>query len=1126
MGLYRDENGLVFETDDAFARTHGYEAVSPEDEHRMVQAEAYQQRAEDRGIVGDVNAASTGLASGLTLGGSDVLLGELLTDEDRQTLVSDIGEHPILRGGGEVAGALVGGLASVGSAAARTPAGYLGALASREVESSLTAGGARGVAGAVGIMGYEGAAQSAGQYIGWSSLEDKDVTAEGLSGAIGSGFAFGAVGGGAALGVSKGTIAARRLYARYMDGGGDAAKAAESTWSKAQQEVFEADQHNADIARQRLNDIRTAKTEALRYKQEAKSAVQEERIRAAGAEPRPMESDFEAGVPTNVVPREAQPGGMPTSVFKRPGAVEGPEPLIDVTAPPAGEATSVFKASSTEVIPKKGSAVPEVGSELEAQLAGTKAKLDEGASLKQVGEAAVPGSPVSPQIPPSATPPRQPGRNPSNEIEKMLAEKRLADGAMPDHVQGVPKTDREAAARAARHQDSLRKLPDFGEQLGPKQQRFGKLRNYLGEELDVGPLSGKKPGDIQGPRARLEGPLSELRFDKTKELLGVAAAKEERALLEALEEFQTFQNRLLDEIGRDVLKPAKIEDISHGVPSEIDDGMTPVRERKLAGRDGGPTGAPEVDAFAQGEKTAAASPGRRKNIEALDRAHEEALQRAASAPDPYTRGQALQVADELEQVLGKLAPSDDIVRDINRAHPIFSAYEKASAKLTDAIGDAAHPVSQEFAKGVRDAETNAMKKATDRSMRAVEDAEQFGPEYKSPKERVRYARERKLDADRQYDKLHVDEKQASSEYKAAHGKVREGEKAKRIATKADAKTARATTTAAGKAATVGGVLELLDLPGIPKASDLPVVGPLLGAYLKYKTLKAALGRAGGRIPATADARVAALASRTRDRVARAVDRSLSTVSKVAVKASRTLPQTSGIVAHRIFDDGHPDAKKDATLPEVVGVRMRELQAYVLAPNAIENDVRRELREVSDPDIIAAAEKHRRAMFEYLASTLPKMPQPGLLEKTNWQPNKLQAISFARRMEAASDPAGTLEKLANTREMISLEAAEALQKVYPQLFAQAQQRLMQQAAQSQANIPYSKRVHLSLVYKLPLDAALDPDRLIRTQAVFEKSATPAPISPDQPAAPPMPSVAQPTDISASYMPPADRRSLSR
>lgn len=1073
MGLYRDEEGRLIDVDDRFAAARGYSPVGVEEGFGgELTREVDAARGEDRGVVGDINAALTGVASGLTLGGSDYLLGETLTPLERQRLQAELEAHPTLRMGGEMAGALIGGMAMPGSAAARTPAGYLGSRAAMQVEQGLAQGGIKGTARALGSMGAEGALQSAGQYIGHSAIADKEVTAEGLAGSLGTGFAFGAAGGGAMLGVAKGTMAARRMFSRAMDGE-RAAKQAESAWTIARQEALDGDAATARAAEIKLEEIRKAKMEAMRSRNEARAMSREEQMRAATFEGRAAVADDgtiiapEAPMgpePLIDVGPQTGPGGV-TSKFQRPNVEFDPnaarsfdeglpaarDQINDVAGtikkPETGAKTGAFKRpdGSTKRI---ATGAADEATDLERQLAGTKSKLDEGMPLKDIE-----GEPV-----------KASKGNESDSIEKWLVEEKVA--------------------RA---------------------------------------------------KARTNETLSEMRYAATEDLLGAPMAKMEREIAEAMDEFTAARKDL--------------EELSDGVPEPLWDSFTDPTwppappglgrtvEDRLAFRQRHADWkkaqkAPPVDAPAKKGGTVAGSPGRRKAVEILDDAHEEALLRAKYGADPQEAGKAISEAAELERLLDDVSDgiprhyADDalgaeLLPDIEK----LWRYEQASAKLADVLGDQAHMTSVARAKALRDAERDSARKVMDRSARAVDDAEQFGPAYKTPKERVQYARERVSDAQKNLDELGVQEREARDAFNKAGKKLRENERVKKGVLREEAAAARGANKVGAQDA--GGILEIVDLPGIPKPSDLPIIGPLLGAWLKFRTLKRAMGRMGGRVPATADAQVAARAAQTRDRIARAVDRSLGLAEKTGKYASRKMPAAAGILSARIFDDGGEDPGPKAPIQKQATARMRELYAYVSTPMAIELDVRRQLRGVTDPDLIASAEKHRRFMMEYILKHAPKVPDQGLLKTHDWEMSAGQAMSLARCMEAANDPPAVFEKMAQD-DTVSLEASETVREVYPRLFQEALRRATERAAEAPGKIPIRTRIQMSLFYKMPFEPALEPENFAITQSVYERKPSSPGYNPQAPgaAAPAgptvQPSVAQPTDLSQAYMPSFDRR----
>jgi hypothetical protein len=1077
MGLYRDETGQVFQLDDAFAAARGYSPVDPVEE-QSIHAEHAQQQ-ENEGLVPTLHAGATGALSGATLGMSDVLLGQGLPDNEREALVRELDAHPIARTTGEV----VGTIASTMEGMPRTPTGYLSSLASHGIEKNLAEGGIKGTAKALNIMGAEGAIQSAGSYIGHAALEDKDVTAEGVAGALGTGYAFGAGAGGAALGVSKGSIAARRLFSRVMEGR-TAAKDAATAWTMAREEALQADKATAQTLQTRLDEIQNAKREAMRYRNEAKSMTQEESIRAMSSEPRPEPNSgtavpnagMEGPTPLDAGIDPARGGGQ-TSIFKRPeppgpfdaeaaGAFDQSMPdtagqLNDVAStigPREGNTTKVFKRPEA----------PSEATDLEKQLAGTKEKIDAGAALKDVKGEKAP-------------------RNLKNEdgtlsqdvksIKKMLEEDaaRGKAGEIPrDRMSGeVPKprmsTDEMMQGLRNIENDIAVKGPREPEYGPTSRQRFGNLRNQLGKKL-------------------LPETLGEIRHARTSDLLSPEIADEEKRIAEALDELKASREAL-DRAN------AHLDDASDAHKALTSDQLAALRNDN---------------------KTNAGTP-RARAMEILDAAHEDALLNAHSA-DPAEAGTWLKRADDVEHLMLTLPDEKDIYWNLGDEVSVVSRYEKAIAQAAEVAGDGAHPAAKQIAEGLSQAESDAERKMFERTTRAVDDTHEFGPTYKTPKERVQYSRERQLEAQRNLDSISANERDTAADLSKAKDKAREGERTKKATLREEAKAAKGS----GIAEKLG-VWEILDLPGMPKVSDLPVVGPILGAWLKFRTLKAALGRKMGMVAATGDAKAAVLAARTRDRVARAVDRSLGLAEKGSRVMAKQAPRVGGIMAARIYDDGEPDAPKGSPLPVQTAVRIRELAAYVNTPNAIENDVRKQMRDVTDPDLIASAEKHRRAMMEYLLDNAPKGPEQGMMKTVNWLPSPAESMSFARRYDAVNDPAGTWEKFEQQEAMLSLESAEALRNVYPQLFAQAQQRVLERVVEVKASIPYRTRIQMSMFYQLPLDSALQGDNMKITQSVYDRK---VPIPPPGAPQPPTPSVAGSTDLTAIYQTTADRNALRR
>jgi hypothetical protein len=994
------------ERDIAWALSNKFTPVDDTERAADLQALGQQEIGTDSPL-GSARAFLSKGASALSLGITDQFLDAALPLDVKEQLVAEQREHDVASALGEGTGSVLGALATGGSALARTPAGYLGSVAAREVEAGLAHGGVAGTARALGAMGTEGALQSAGQYLGQSALQDTEATVEGLTGALGTGFAFGAGAGGALLGVQKGLMSARNLYARHMDGGEKVLEEASSAWTTEMQARLDADELAMQAAKTKLDDIGRAKAEAKLASQRAAADVQAEKDLVSGfVTPRKVPTSIGKGFPEEFHGPFPEPHGPiegPREAFgpfEQVGPLEAPRDVFGPARPetsPTG--TQIFKrtgatepspAPTTQVI-KRGELDADAIRQLEAQ---------SGADMNVKGSLTEPVK--NTQLPMSAD--------------------QVADG-----LEGqLQRMQRDVASGAT---------------------------------------------------------LADMRASETEAVLGKKVAFDEAELFEALEEFEKSRKDLIEGV----------------VYKSFEDFTT--------GPDGKPYADPEY-ILRQQFQDKASSEVRLKSSE---------LEPIDLPPDPSASREEWMKWQEQNPAASPIADGD-FSRGLSSDVTKVERYEKASAKLVEVLGDAAPEGAKAAADAYAEAADDSMRNFTDRQVRALEDVENFGPTYATPKERVKYKQDVAREAKQTYAQRRADETEAKLAYDDAN-KVYQGRlKERQAATPDKPATPETKKGRLGAAADAFAVNELLDIPGMPKAADLPIVGPLLGAYLKYRGVRTMMGKAGGRIPATADAKIAALAARTKDRIAKAVDSSLGLLEKRAGQAARVAPSVAGVLTRRLYDDGGEDAPEGASVQEVAAVRMRELAAYVAAPNAIEMDVRRELRDVRDPRIIVQSEKVRRMMMEYLLQNAPKMPEGSPLVKEKWLPSAGDAMSFARRYSAINDPGSVFEDLATGD--VSLEGSQALRDMYPRLFQMALERAMIRSTEIQQTLPYRARVQLSRFYGVPLDASLRPDNLEILQNVYQRKPAPQPAG--MPGQPPMPAIADATNLTGLYQTSADRR----
>lgn len=1077
MPEYKTNEGIVVNVPDEYARARGYIPVSMGEEQAGNVAAAEQARANERGATGTLNAGITEFASGISGGLLDPVIASGLTEGERKQMARELEAHPVAGTVGNVSGMITGALLPTG------PMGYLSKATGEAVEAGSAIGGTKGLVTKLGAMGTEGAVQNVGQYLGHAALEDYDVTAEGVTGAAGTGFEFGAAGGGAALGIERGTIAARRLFTRVMKRAPEVAEDASVAFKRASEDAIAANDETAAAAKKQLDEIRGMRAQAEMEAQRAKSAVRDEQARTERVRP------------------EAEPVVPQTDNVGRAKSLEDllPSPSAAETVPESlGGAPSKAPALSSDF-----------GGRLEGLTQGV--REDVATTRRAAGEEAATAASKQPheafadEVHAAAERANQKGggfgdqksfiSSTYEEMDPALRGKSLEDFKM-----RLDEARRAGDIKLARA-DSVASMPAdvvgaSAMKSGPAEFHFIQLKKPVAAEVAHEVVSQGASTGLESQlatKAKLEGGTAlgdmnptvaaGLGRAPTRAMLGEKVAAQESQLEKALAEFEAARGDFLNKVANDAGNAQASRAIVRGAPGE---GLAVPTDFAPAGPN-----VPEPG-------TGVASPG--------------AMRRASREPEGTVAGKRTP------------APLDDAA-DIAEKAKVVDRYEKAVADLADATGDAAHPSTVEQMKGYRKASDDNIKKVMARIARAADDAAEYAPRELSQKERVAYAKQQHRTARAATEQLKTSEIEAKGTYNNAVERGKELRASAPKAPEAAAPVGRGKGKL-GKALDLASAFEVVGgIPGLPKPDDLPVVGPLLGAYLKYRAAKAALGHFTGRVPATGDAKAAALASRVKDRIAETVDRSLGLMEKNAATAVKYAPTVSAALSRKIYDFGQEPSEENST-QEKVAARVRELSAYVTTPGAIERDVRREMHDVADPDLIAAVEKQRRAGLEYLLDKAPKLPPTNMLAKKQVAlPSPGEAMSWARRLAAVDDPGVVADAMDN--HSLTLEMAETFREVYPRLHQMAVERMLNQVGKIPQDVPYRQRAMMSMLFDVPLDGSLDPSTIRVVQSVYEapKSTMPGvpapPGGPGPAPTPPMPSVAGDVMMNRLFQTAADR-----
>lgn len=416
----------------------------------------------------------------------------------------------------------------------------------------------------------------------------------------------------------------------------------------------------------------------------------------------------------------------------------------------------------------------------------------------------------------------------------------------------------------------------------------------------------------------------------------------------------------------------------------------------------------------------------------------EQLNAMAASKEPLSLGQRIikgvdKPIDPDAAVENALAKSKDVNEDISDIAPKITRYEAAKASLTDALGDSASQQAKEHAAQFRAAQEHAANQNAANTARDID---------------------------------HLDAADRGVPATALpHGKSMIGGLAKR-------------------ASDVGTMYEALRTIGVPlpDPKNIPVIGPILSLYLKAKIAGKLLGKYGGSFAATAEGTIAAKAVETQNRINGAMGRMLNnTADRLASKA----PDIGGAAAlgFKLFDTG--TAKKayssepdKGDIGALYTQRLGELAASQ-QPDAIAQAVKQRVN-TSDPTILNAIIAAETNKLTYLYNQAPKpdgVPLPG---QAAVLPSKAEMVAFGHVLAASHDPSAIFERVADGGVARTAEV-DCIKNCYPQLYAQAQQKLVEMLGREGKMPSYMRRVAISSLTGLPMDSTMKPDHAAYLQA---------------------------------------------
>jgi hypothetical protein len=182
----------------------------------------------------------------------------------------------------------------------------------------------------------------------------------------------------------------------------------------------------------------------------------------------------------------------------------------------------------------------------------------------------------------------------------------------------------------------------------------------------------------------------------------------------------------------------------------------------------------------------------------------------------------------------------------------------------------------------------------------------------------------------------------------------------------------------------------------------------------------------------------------------------------------------------------PDGKKPKDTSAAYQNFLKTMDMYEQNPEAFMQRVNRSTALMQDaaPNTAAALDATAVRGVMFLGSKLPKRKaQPGMLDmlKKPKMPSNYDMAKFHRYLTAVDDPKSVVKSLENGK--ITHEGVEALQVVYPTLYAKLQEKVIQQLQEGGDTLTYNKRVQLGSLFNVAADDSMLPENILGLQGNF-------------------------------------------
>jgi hypothetical protein len=221
------------------------------------------------------------------------------------------------------------------------------------------------------------------------------------------------------------------------------------------------------------------------------------------------------------------------------------------------------------------------------------------------------------------------------------------------------------------------------------------------------------------------------------------------------------------------------------------------------------------------------------------------------------------------------------------------------------------------------------------------------------------------------------------------------------------------------------------------------------------------------------------------------DMTVKTTKQIKSSVSSFLKHVSGLevpASVNFLEDATFSGRKYQRAPanrdDAYQKRFKEVSDYASNPSALVDKVSETMKHLDQnaPNVSQAMIQTVTRGTQFLYEKAPKNPYGNYSlspASKKWKPSDSAMATWERYAAAVDDPMGVIKDFKHGH--ISSEAVEALKTVYPKLHQEFVSEITDQLTEHKEDIPYQKRLQLSIALQMPMDETATPQFIQAMQA---------------------------------------------